>query len=169
MLVQAIQDPDPVIFLEPKRRYWLREDVELPVADGFPFGKARVVREGTEVTVITWGPSVRTCIEAVEEAAADGVSCELIDVRSLVPLDIETIMASVRKTGRAVVVHEAQITGGFGAEIAARIAEDDFTSLEAPVLRVGGFDMPYPPAKSEDLFLPDLDRILDAVDRVLNY
>jgi pyruvate dehydrogenase E1 component beta subunit len=169
MLVQAIQDPDPVIFLEPKRRYWLREDVELPVADGLPFGKARVVREGTEVTVITWGPSVRTCIEAVEEAAADGVSCELIDVRSLVPLDIETIMASVRKTGRAVVVHEAQITGGFGAEIAARIAEDDFTSLEAPVLRVGGFDMPYPPAKSEDLFLPDLDRILDAVDRVLNY
>jgi pyruvate dehydrogenase E1 component beta subunit len=169
MLVQAIQDPDPVIFLEPKRRYWLREDVELPVTDGLPFGKARVVREGTEVTVITWGPSVRTCIEAVEEAAADGVSCELIDVRSLVPLDIETIMASVRKTGRAVVVHEAQITGGFGAEIAARIAEDDFTSLEAPVLRVGGFDMPYPPAKSEDLFLPDLDRILDAVDRVLNY
>ena len=169
MMVQAIEDPDPVIFLEPKRRYWLREDVELPVTDGLPFGKARIVTEGTEVTVITWGPSVRTCIEAVDEAAADGVSCELIDVRSLVPLDIETIMASVRKTGRAVVVHEAQITGGFGAEIAARIAEDDFTSLEAPVLRVGGFDMPYPPAKSEDLFLPDLDRILDAVDRVLNY
>ena len=169
MMVQAIEDPDPVIFLEPKRRYWLREDVELPVTDGLPFGKAHIVTEGTEVTVITWGPSVRTCIEAVDEAAADGVSCELIDVRSLVPLDIDTIMASVRKTGRAVVVHEAQITGGFGAEIAARIAEDDFTSLEAPVLRVGGFDMPYPPAKSEDLFLPDLDRILDAVDRVLNF
>jgi len=169
MLVQAIEDPDPVVFLEPKRRYWLREEVELPVTDGLPFGKARIVHEGTEVTIITWGPSVRTCEEAVEEATADGVSVELIDVRSLVPLDIDTIMASVRKTGRAVVVHEAQITGGYGGEIAARILEDDFTSLEAPVLRVGGFDMPYPPAKSEDLFLPDVDRILDAVDRVLNY
>ncbi len=169
MLVQAIDDPDPVIFLEPKRRYWIREDVELPVTDGLPFGKARLVREGNEVTIITWGPSVRTCEDAVEEAAADGVSCELIDVRSLVPLDIETILVSVRKTGRAVVVHEAPVTGGYGAEIAARIAEDDFESLQAPVLRVGGFDMPYPPAKSEDLFLPDVDRILDAVDKVLNY
>lgn len=169
MLVQAIDDPDPVIFLEPKRRYWIREELDLPVTDGLPFGKARVVREGNEVTIITWGPSVRTCEDAVDEAQSDGVSCELIDVRSLVPLDIETIITSVKKTGRAVIVHEAPVTGGYGGEIAARIAEDDFESLQAPVLRVGGFDMPYPPAKSEDLYLPDVDRILDAVDRVLNF
>ena len=169
MIVQAIRDPDPVIFLEPKRRYWIRDEVELPVTDGLPFRKARVVTEGSEVTIITWGPSLRTCEEAVAEASSDGVSVELIDVRSLVPLDIETILASVQKTGRAVVVQEAQITGGYAGEIAARIMEDGFDSLQAPVLRVGGYDMPYPPAKLEDIFLPDVDRVLDAVDKVLNY
>jgi pyruvate dehydrogenase E1 component beta subunit len=169
MIVQAIADPDPVIFLEPKRRYWIKQEVDLPVSDGLPFGKAAVRREGTEVTLISWGPCMKTCEEAAEEAESDGVSVELIDVRSLVPLDIETILSSVKKTGRAVVVHEAQITGGYGGEIAARIAEDDFLSLHAPVLRVGAYDMPYPPAKLEDIFLPDVDRVLDAVDRVLNY
>lgn len=169
LLVQAIEDPDPVIFLEPKRRYWIREEVDLPVLDGLPKGKARVVREGTDVTIITYGPSVRTVEEAAVEAAADGVSCEVIDLRWLNPLDISTMMASVKKTGRAVVVTEAPMTGSFAGEIAARIAEDDFLSLNAPVLRVGGFDIPYPPAKVEDLHLPDLDRVLDAVDAVLNY
>ncbi|MEX2557534.1 MAG: alpha-ketoacid dehydrogenase subunit beta [Actinomycetota bacterium] len=168
LLVRSIEDPDPVIFLEPKRRYWIREDVDLK-PNGLPIGKAAIRNEGTDVTLITYGPSVRTCQEAVEEAAADGVSIELIDLRTLVPLDLDTIMASVRKTGRAVVVHEAQVTGGFGGEIAARIMEDDFLSLQAPVIRVGGFDIPYPPAKLEDVHLPDLDRVLDAVDKVLNY
>jgi 2-oxoisovalerate dehydrogenase E1 component beta subunit len=168
LLVRSIEDPDPVIFLEPKRRYWIREDVDLK-PNGLPIGKAAIRNEGTDVTLITYGPSVRTCQEAVEEAAADGVSIELIDLRTLVPLDLDTIMASVRKTGRAVVVHEAQVTGGFGGEIAARIMEDDFLSLHAPVIRVGGFDIPYPPAKLEDVHLPDLDRVLDAVDKVLNY
>ncbi len=168
LLVRSIEDPDPVIFLEPKRRYWIREDVDLK-PNGLPIGKAAIRNEGTDVTLITYGPSVRTCQEAVEEAAADGVSIELIDLRTLIPLDLDTIMASVKKTGRAVVVHEAQVTGGFGGEIAARIMEDDFLSLQAPVIRVGGFDIPYPPAKLEDVHLPDLDRVLDAVDKVLNY
>jgi pyruvate dehydrogenase E1 component beta subunit len=168
LLVRSIQDPDPVIFLEPKRRYWIRGDVEF-VPNGLPIGKAAIRREGTDVTLITYGPSVRTCEEACEEAAADGVEIELIDLRSLVPLDLETIMDSVKKTGRAVVVHEAQVTSGFGGEIAARIMEDDFLSLQAPVVRVGGFDIPYPPAKLEDVHLPDVDRVLDAIDKVLNY
>ena len=168
LLVRSIQDPDPVIFLEPKRRYWIREDVEFE-PNGLPIGKAAIRREGTDVTLITYGPSVRTCEEACEEAAADGVEIELIDLRSLVPLDLETIMESVKKTGRAVVVHEAQVTSGFGGEIAARIMEDDFLSLQAPVVRVGGFDIPYPPAKLEDVHLPDVDRVLDAIDKVLNY
>jgi pyruvate dehydrogenase E1 component beta subunit len=168
-LVQAIEDPDPVIFLEPKRRYWIREDVDLPVTGGIPKGKARVVREGKDVTIITYGPSVLTVEEAAAEAAKDDVSCEVIDLRWLNPFDIDTIMESVRKTGRAVVVTEAPVTGSFAAELAARISEDDFLSLNAPVLRVGGFDIPYPPAKLEDMHLPDLDRVLDAVDAVLNY
>jgi 2-oxoisovalerate dehydrogenase E1 component beta subunit len=168
LLVRSIQDPDPVIFLEPKRRYWIREDVEL-TPNGLPFGKAVIRRAGTDVTLITYGPSVRTCEEACEEAAADGVEIELIDLRTLIPLDLDTIMESVKKTGRAVVVHEAQVTSGFGGEIAARIMEDDFLSLQAPVVRVGGFDIPYPPAKLEDVHLPDVDRVLDAVDKVLNY
>jgi len=169
LLVQAIEDPDPVIFLEPKRRYWIRENVELPVADALPFGRARLAREGTDVTIITYGPSVRTVEEAAAEAEKDGVSCEVVDLRSLVPFDFDTVMSSVKKTGRAVVVTEAPVTGSFAAEIAARISEDDFLSLNAPVMRVGGFDIPYPPAKLEDLHLPDLDRVLDAVDSVLNY
>jgi 2-oxoisovalerate dehydrogenase E1 component subunit beta len=168
LLVRSIRDPDPVIFLEPKRRYWIREDVELE-PNGKPIGKAVIRREGKDVTLITYGPSLRTCEEACEEAAADGVEVELIDLRTLIPLDLDTIMESVKKTGRAVVVHEAQVTGGFGGEIAARIMEDDFLSLQAPVVRVGGFDIPYPPAKLEDIHLPDVDRVLDALDKVLNY
>jgi pyruvate dehydrogenase E1 component beta subunit len=169
LLVEAIEDPDPVIFLEPKRRYWIREEVELPVASNGDRRKARIVREGTDVTILTYGPSVRTVEDAVAEATKDGVSCEVIDLRWLNPLDLETIMASVKKTGRAVVVAEAPVTGSFSAELAARISEDDFLSLNAPVIRVGGYDIPYPPAKVEDLYLPDLDRVLDAVDKVLNY
>jgi 2-oxoisovalerate dehydrogenase E1 component beta subunit len=169
LLVQSIEDPDPVVFLEPKRRYWIREEVELPVSDPLPVGKARVLREGTDVTLITYGPSVRTVMDAAEEAAKDEVSCEVIDLRWLNPLDLDAIMSSVKKTGRAVVVSEAPITGSFSGELAARIAEDDFLSLHAPVIRVGGYDIPYPPAKEEDLYLPDLDRVLDAIDSVLNY
>jgi 2-oxoisovalerate dehydrogenase E1 component beta subunit len=169
LLVQSIEDPDPVVFLEPKRRYWIREEVELPVADAPPVGKARILREGTDVTLLTYGPSVRTVMDAADEAEKDGVSCEVIDLRWLNPLDLDAITSSVKKTGRAVVVSEAPVTGSFSGEIAARIAEDDFLSMHAPVIRVGGYDIPYPPAKEEDLYLPDIDRVLDAIDTVLNY
>lgn len=169
LLVDAIQDPDPVIFLEPKRRYWIREDVELSEHHDIARGNARIVREGTDVTLITYGPSVRTAEEAADEAAKDDVSCEVIDLRWLNPLDVDTMIASVEKTGRAVVVTEAPVTGSFAGELAARISEEGFLSLKAPVLRVGGYDIPYPPAKLEEFHLPDLDRVLDAVDAVLNY
>ncbi len=168
LLIESIQSPDPVIFFEPKRRYWTKEDVDLP-ARTEPMGKAVVRREGSDVTLVSYGPMMRVALDAAEEAAADGVTVEVIDLRTLSPLDIETVVASVRKTGRAVIAHEASITCGVGAELAARIAEADFSSLEAPVLRVGGWDIPYPPAKLEEEHLPDVDRVLDAIDRVLNY
>ena len=168
LLIDSIQSPDPVIFFEPKRRYWIKEDVDLPVKTQ-PIGKAVVRREGTDVTLVSYGPMMRVVLDAAEEAAGDGVAVEVIDLRTLSPLDIETVLVSVRKTGRAVVVHEANVSYGVGAELAARISEANFASLEAPVLRVGGWDMPYPPAKLEEEYLPDVDRVLDALDSVLNY
>ena len=168
LLVQAVEDPDPVIFLEPKRRYWIKEDVELPVVRRPKVGTARVVREGRDVTIVTYGPSVRTAEEAATEAAEDGVSCEVIDLRWLSPLDLDTVLASVRKTGRAVVVAEAPITGGFAGEIVSRIVEAAFFSLQAPVVRVGSPDVPYPPAKLESFYVPDADHVLDAIDSALS-
>ena len=125
--------------------------------------------EGSEVTVLAYGPMVRTCMEAAVAAREDGRALDVIDLRSLSPLDLATIVASVRKTGRCVVVHEAPVTGGLGAEIAARVTEQCFYQLEAPVLRVGGFSTPYPPSRLEEHYLPDLDRVLDAVDRTFAY
>jgi pyruvate dehydrogenase E1 component beta subunit len=132
-----------------------------------PLHAAHVVRGGTDVTVATYGPLVSTALAAAKTAAGEGTSIEVIDLRSLSPIDFDTIEASVRKTGHLVVTHEAPVFLGLGAEIAARITERCFFNLEAPVLRVGGFDVPYPPAKLERQFLPDVDRILDAVDRSL--
>ncbi len=169
MLRQAIAHPDPVLFLEPKRRYWDRGEVDLaappgPLEDLF---RARVVRRGTDATLLCWGPMVRTCLDA---ARADTErDLEVVDARSLAPLDLPTILASVRRTGRLVVVHEAPVVGGLGAEIAATVAQECYYELEAPVLRVGGFAVPYPPARLEELYLPDLDRILEAVDRAMAY
>ena len=164
LLLRSIADPDPVIFLEPKGRYWSRESGELS-AEGLPLGKARVARAGEHCTLIAWGASVARCLQAAEAAAEDGVSLEVVDVRSLVPLDQDTILASVKKTGRAVVVHEAPLTGGFGAEIVARIMENAFHDLQAPALRVTGYDIAYPPATLENVHLPSLDRILLAVQK----
>jgi len=127
------------------------------------------VAEGTDVTVLAYGPMIRTCMEAAVAAREDGRALDVIDLRSLSPLDLATIVASVRKTGRCVVVHEAPVTGGLGAEIAARVTEQCFYQLEAPVLRVGGFSTPYPPSRLEEHYLPDLDRVLDAVDRTFAY
>jgi pyruvate dehydrogenase E1 component beta subunit len=139
------------------------------VADALPFDRARVAVEGTDVTLLAYGPVVRTALESAAAAREDGRSIEVIDLRSLSPLDIDTITASVRKTGRCVVAHEAPVFAGLGAEIAAQVTERCFYHLEAPVLRVGGFAIPYPPSRLEDHYLPDLDRILDAVDRTFGY
>jgi pyruvate dehydrogenase E1 component beta subunit len=131
--------------------------------------RARVLVAGTDVTVLCYGPMVRTCAEAAVAAASDGRSVEVIDLRSLAPLDTATIFDSVRKTGRCVIVHEAVVTGGIGAEVAARVSQECFYNLEAPVLRVGAYTTPYPPSRLEEHYLPDLDRILDAVDRSFGY
>lgn len=168
MMQQAVASNDPIIFLEPKRRYWQKGPVNLDVAP-LPLHNARLMREGSQVTVLAYGPMVTAALQAAEIGAEEGVSIEVIDLRSLSPVDYPTILASVQKTGRAVVVHEAPTNVSLSSEIAARIAENAFFNLEAPVLRVGGFDTPYPPAKLEEFFLPDADRILEAVDRVLSY
>ncbi len=169
MIQQAIAHPDPVIFLEPKRQYHAgRAEVD-ETATPSPLFESRVVRSGSDLTLISYGPSVSVCLASAEAAAAEGRSIEVIDLRTLSPLDMGPVFESVRRTGRAVVVHEAHVNLGMGAEVAARITEECFYSLEAPVRRVGGFDTPYPPARSEEHFLPDLDRVLDAVDRVLEF
>ncbi|MEU8816480.1 alpha-ketoacid dehydrogenase subunit beta [Actinoplanes sp. NPDC048796] len=167
MIQQAIASDDPVVFFEPKRRYWEKGDVDLgaDLAGAYPLHKSRVVRPGTDATVIAYGPMVRTSLDAAAAAAEDGRNLEVIDLRSLSPIDYEPVYESVKRTGRAVVVHEAPGNIGLGAEIAARITEHCFYSLEAPVLRVTGYDIPYPAARVEEEYLPDLDRVLDAVDR----
>ena len=171
MIQQSIHCDDPVIFFEPKRRYWDKAEVDTAgwLTGALPLESARTVAEGTDVSVLAYGPMVRTCLEAAVAAREDGRSLEVIDLRSLSPLDVGTIVASVRRTGRCVVVHEAPVTAGLGAEIAALITEKCFYQLEAPVLRVGGFSTPYPPSRLEEHYLPDLDRVLDAVDRTFAY
>ena len=168
MMQQAIECPDPVIILEPKRRYWQKGPVNLDTPP-LPLHSARLMREGTQVTLIAYGPMVTAALQAAEIGAEEGVSIEVIDIRSLSPIDYPTIMASVKKTSRAVIVHEAPTNVSISSEIAARISNEAFYNLEAPVIRVGGFDTPYPPAKLEEIYLPDADRILEAVDRSLAY
>ncbi|MGK4591555.1 alpha-ketoacid dehydrogenase subunit beta [Amycolatopsis sp. w19] len=165
LLRDAIDSPDPVIFLEPKCRYWSKEPVSF-TRDGAPMDRAVVRREGKDVTLISYGPMVATALETAEAATAEGWDVEVVDLRSLSPFDDETVAASVRRTGRAVVVHEAAGFGGYGAEVVARITEQCFHQLHAPVLRVTGLDIPYPPPKLERHQLPDVDRILDTVARL---
>ncbi len=168
MIQQAVASDDPVIFFEPKRRYHERADVD-ESATPLPLHAARTLREGKDATLLAYGPMVKTCLSAAEAAAEDGHDLEVIDLRSLAPLDMTAVAQSAQRTGHVVVVHEAPLNLGLGAELAARISEQCFYSLEAPVLRVGGFDLPYPPSRVEDEYLPDLDRVLDAVDRSLAY
>ncbi|MEV1167561.1 alpha-ketoacid dehydrogenase subunit beta [Nonomuraea sp. NPDC049784] len=170
MIQQAIRSDDPVIFFEPKRRYWEKADIDTSSTDWWPsLHAAKVVRPGTDVTLLAYGPMVKTCLEAAKAAEDDGRSLEVVDLRSLNPLDEPLVMDSVRRTGRVVVVHEAPVNSGFGAELAARITEQCFYHLESPVLRAGGFSTPYPPSRLEEHYLPDLDRVLDAVDRAFGY
>ena len=168
MIQQAIESNDPVIFFEPKRRYWQKGMVNLDTPPS-SMHDAKVIREGTQVTLVSYGPMIPTALQAAEVAAAEGTSIEVIDLRSMSPIDFGTIINSVKKTGRLVVASEASTSFSVSAEIAAKVAELAFYHLEAPVIRVGSFDVPYPPAKLEELFLPDADRILEAVDRSLNY
>jgi pyruvate dehydrogenase E1 component beta subunit len=171
MIQQAIASDDPIVFLEPKRRYWEKGEVEVeaPLSAAYPLHASRVTRPGSDVTVLAYGPMVRTALDAATAAEEDGRSIEVIDLRSLSPLDLAPVYESVRRTGRCVVVHEAPSNLGMGAEIAARVTEECFYSLESPVLRVTGFDTPYPAARLEEEYLPDLDRVLDAVDRTFGW
>ena len=166
MIQQAIAADDPVIFFEPKRRYWEKGEVDLD-APPPPLHSSRVARAGATLTLVGYGPVLRTCLDAATAAAADGLELEVIDLRTLSPLDLEPVFDSVRRTGRLVVVAEAPSEVSVSAEVAARVQQQCFHSLEAPVLRVTGFDTPYPPSKCEEDYLPDLDRVLDAVDRSL--
>jgi pyruvate dehydrogenase E1 component beta subunit len=162
LLLEAVRDPDPVVFLEPKSRYWSRGPSEIDEAGPYA---ARVVREGTHVTLVAWGACVARCLQAAEFAAEDGVEAEVVDLRWLKPIDTDTLAASVGSTGRAVVVHEAPVSGGLGAEVSALVTERCFGDLRAPVLRVGAPDAPYPSGHYEDEYLPTPDRILLAIQR----
>jgi 2-oxoisovalerate dehydrogenase E1 component beta subunit len=168
MIQDAIASPDPVIFLEPKSKYWQKGEVDTS-ARALPLHASRIVRRGTDVTLVGHGAMVTTLLQAAALAESEGTSCEVVDVRSLSPIDYGPILDSVRRTGRMVYAQEAPGFTSLGSEVAATVMEKAFYALEAPVLRVSGFDLPFPPAKLEGAFLPDADRILEAVDRALAY
>ncbi|MCB4209100.1 alpha-ketoacid dehydrogenase subunit beta [Arthrobacter sp. UM1] len=168
MIQQAAVSEDPVLVFEPKRRYWVKGEVDTEQDPGSPH-KAKVVREGTDATIVAYGPLVATALAAAQAAEEEGRSIEVVDLRSISPIDFDTVTASAQKTGRVVVTHEAPVFAGIGGEIAARVTERAFLSLEAPILRVGGFHMPYPVAKVEEEYLPDVDKLLTAVDRTFTY
>ncbi|GAA4865895.1 alpha-ketoacid dehydrogenase subunit beta [Saccharopolyspora cebuensis] len=168
MLQQAIDSDDPVLFFEPKRRYYEKAELDLSAAPP-PLLTSQVRRTGSKVTVAGYGPVMRTCLDAATAAEEEGLDLEVVDLRTLSPLDLAPVFESVRRTGRLVLVSEAPSESSVTSEIATRVQQECFYSLEAPVLRVTGFDAPYPPSKLEEGFLPDLDRVLDAVDRSLAY
>jgi 2-oxoisovalerate dehydrogenase E1 component beta subunit len=170
MIQQSIATDDPVIFLEPKRRYYEKAEVDTDLAaPPYPLHSSRVVRDGTDAVLLCYGPMVKTCLDAAAAADEEGRSLAVVDLRTLSPLDLAPVYDVVRRAGRVVTVHEAPVTAGLGAELSARITQECFYELEAPVLRVAGFDTPYPVSRAEEEFLPDLDRVLEAVDRVLAY
>ena len=168
MIQQSIEHDDPIVFCEPKSRYWEKGEVDLDVAPAGLFD-AVVRREGSDVTVVGWGSSIKTALRAADTASEEGVSLEVIDARSLAPLDFATLSASLAKTGRLVVVQESVNTASIGSEIVAELSQRCFYSLRAPGLRVGGYHVPYPPSRIEDEFRPSVERIMDAVDRVMEF
>jgi pyruvate dehydrogenase E1 component beta subunit len=169
LLTAAIRDPDPVLFLEPKKIYRAFKDTVPEGEHVIPLGKANVVQQGSQITVIAWGAMLQTTLEAVKDLNRKGVSCEVIDLRTIMPWDTETVIESVKKTGRCVIVHEATKTAGFGAEIIATINEEALMYLEAPIKRVTGYDIIMPYLKNEMLQLPSVDRIIKAVNEVVNF
>jgi 2-oxoisovalerate dehydrogenase E1 component subunit beta len=168
LLSSSIADDDPVVFLEPKSRYWHKESGEL-VTDGPGIGRARLVRDGDDCAIVAYGAMVHRALEAAERLADQGVAARVVDLRSLVPLDLDALGAAARETGRVIVAHEAPLTLGFGAEVAARVMEEAFDSLEAPVMRVAGYDTPYPPASLETRWLPDAERIAETALEAVRY
>ncbi len=168
MIQQAVRCDDPVLFFEPKRRYYEKGELDVN-ATPYPLFSSKVLRQGSTATVVSYGPSVKVCLEAAAAAAEEGKELEVIDLRGLSPLDLTPVFESVRRTGHLVVVSEAPGESSLASEISSRVQEECFYSLEAPVLRVTGFDTPYPASKLEEEFLPDLDRVLDAVDRSLGW
>ena len=168
MIQQAIRSNDPVIFFEPKAKYWQKGEVD-PLALATPLHRSTVVRAGSDCTVVGFGAMVTTLLQAADIAASEGTKLEIIDLRSLSPIDYAPVIASVKKTGRIVIAQEAPGNASLGSEIAATVAEQAFFSLQAPPLRVSGFDVPFPPAKLEGVYLPDADRVLEAVDRAMGY
>jgi pyruvate dehydrogenase E1 component beta subunit len=168
LLLEAIRDPDPVLFCEPDRLYRLGRS-EVPEGDyTVPFGRARLARQGDDVTLVAWSAAVELCLRAADQLAQEGISASVLDLRTLVPLDVETLVGEVARTGRCVVVHEAPLTGGFGAEVVATLVEEAFYDLDAPVARVAAYDSPYPAASLEHWYLPSLDRVLAAVRKTAN-
>ncbi|MEA2655968.1 MAG: hypothetical protein QOI23_1333, partial [Chloroflexota bacterium] len=166
-ILESIRDPDPVLFCEPDRLY---RSGRAEVPDGaytVPFGEAAVVREGEHITLVAWSAAVELCLRAADKLAEEGVSATVLDLRTLVPLDVETLCNQVAKTGRCVIVHEAPLSAGFGAEISATLMEQIFYDLDAPVARVGAFDVPFPAASLEDYYLPSVQRVMDAVRKTL--
>jgi pyruvate dehydrogenase E1 component beta subunit len=167
LLIEAIRDPDPVLFCEPDRLY---RATRMEVPDGaytVPFGKAALAREGDDVTLVAWSAAVELCMRAAEQLDGEGVSAAVLDLRTLVPLDVQTLCAQVARTGRCVVVHEAPLSAGFGAEVSATLMEEVFYDLDAPVARVAAFDVPFPAASLEDHYLPSVDRVVAAVRRTM--
>jgi pyruvate dehydrogenase E1 component beta subunit len=169
LLLEAIRDPDPVLFLEPQRLYRsVRGSV--PTAEyTVPFGNARLVRKGTDLLLVAWSAAVHLCLDAADRLAREGVSASVLDLRTLVPLDVDGLVEAFRPSGRAVVVHEAALTGGFGAEVVATLQQEAFQSMDAPIRRVAAQDSPYPPGALEDHFLPSVERILSAARETLAY
>ena len=168
MIQQSIQSDDPVIFFEPKRRYWDKGDIN-ESKPTLELHQSAILRSGHDLTLLSYGPTVKTALEVAQVCEGEGRDIEVIDLRSLSPLDMAPVFESVHKTGRVVVLHEAPTFLGLGAELAAQITEECFYSLDAPVLRVGGFNIPYPPSRLEEFYLPDLDRTLDAIDRAFGF
>jgi pyruvate/2-oxoglutarate/acetoin dehydrogenase E1 component len=168
LLRRAIEDPDPVIFLEPKSRYWTKEEGEVSL-DGPGIGEARVLREGGDCAIVAYGAMATRAVAASDALASEGIGARVIDLRSLVPLDVDAIGRAARETGRVIAVHEAPLTLGMGAEIAARVMEEAFDHLQAPVARVTGWDVPYPPASLEEGYLPSVERIVAAARAIVAY
>lgn len=168
LLLEAIRDPDPVLFCEPDRLY-RHGRAEVPDGDyTVPFGEAAVVREGEDVTLVAWSAAVELCKRAANQLAGEGIEATVLDLRTLVPLDIETMVQAVAKTGRCVVVHEAPLSAGFGAEVVATLVEEAFYDLDAPVARVAAYDLPYPPASMEHWYLPSVERVVTAARDTVN-